>query len=100
MEVNPADEVKSLYAKLEQTIVPLFYSSPLAFTGIRRSTIALNGSHFNAQRMLSQYLLNAYGANSFMSAIAAYNKGEVGLLRCLGLGADWRSRWTATSCPN
>ncbi|MDY0108332.1 MAG: FHA domain-containing protein [Candidatus Krumholzibacteria bacterium] len=40
-----------------------------------------------------EYLLNAYGANSFMCAIAAYNKGEHGLLRCLGRGADWRSRW-------
>jgi pSer/pThr/pTyr-binding forkhead associated (FHA) protein len=40
-----------------------------------------------------EYLLNAFGANSFMSAIAAYNKGEHGLLRCLGRGADWRSRW-------
>ena len=39
-----------------------------------------------------EYLLNAFGANSFMSAIAAYNKGEHGLLRCLGRG-DWRSRW-------
>jgi len=25
-----------------------------------RSTIALNGSYFNTQRMLEQYLLNAY----------------------------------------
>jgi pSer/pThr/pTyr-binding forkhead associated (FHA) protein len=40
-----------------------------------------------------QYLLNAYGANSFMCAVAAYNKGEHGMLRCLGRGADWRSRW-------
>ena len=40
-----------------------------------------------------EYLLNAFGANSFMSAIAAYNKGEYGLLRCLGRGAAWRSRW-------
>ncbi len=59
-EVDPAGEVESLYAKLEDTIVPLFYSAPLAFTGIRRSTIALNGSWFNAQRMLSQYIMNAY----------------------------------------
>ncbi|MBD3220177.1 FHA domain-containing protein [bacterium] len=40
-----------------------------------------------------KYLLNAYGANSFMCAVAAYNKGEYGMLRCLGQGADWRSRW-------
>jgi pSer/pThr/pTyr-binding forkhead associated (FHA) protein len=40
-----------------------------------------------------RYLLNAFGANSFMCAVAAYNKGEHGVLRCLGRGADWRSRW-------
>ncbi len=40
-----------------------------------------------------EFLLNAFGANSFMSAIAAYNKGEHGILRCLGRAADWRSRW-------
>ncbi len=59
-EVHQPDELESLYSKLERVIVPLFYGNPLEFTRIRRSTIALNGSHFNAQRMLGQYLLNAY----------------------------------------
>jgi len=30
-----------------------------------RSTIALNGSFFNAQRMVGQYVLNAYGPDPF-----------------------------------
>jgi starch phosphorylase len=38
----------------------MFYGSPNAYTEIMRSTIALNGSFFNAQRMLSQYFGNAY----------------------------------------
>jgi glycogen phosphorylase len=41
-------------------ILPLFYTKPEAYTEIQRSTIALNGSFFNTQRMLVQYLRNAY----------------------------------------
>lgn len=53
-------EIASLYDKLERVILPLFYGRPKAYDEVRRSTIALNGSFFNTQRMLSQYLRNAY----------------------------------------
>ena len=53
-------EIASLYDKLELTIVPMFYGRPAAFAAVMRSSIALNGSFFNTQRMVSQYLLNAY----------------------------------------
>jgi starch phosphorylase len=53
-------EIASLYEKLERTILPLFYSQPQAYAQIMRSTIAMNGSFFNTQRMVSQYLLDAY----------------------------------------
>jgi glycogen phosphorylase len=53
-------EIASLYDKLEHTILPLFYSQPSAFAQIMRSTIAVNGSFFNTQRMLSQYVRDAY----------------------------------------
>lgn len=53
-------EIASLYEKLEHTILPIFYSQPEAYAQIMRSAIALNGSFFNTQRMLSQYVLNAY----------------------------------------
>lgn len=52
-------EIASLYEKLEHTVLPIFYSQPEAYTQIMRSAIALNGSFFNTQRMLSQYVLNA-----------------------------------------
>ena len=54
------DEAFSLYDKLERVILPLYSGRPLAFAEVMRSTIALNGSFFNTQRMLSQYKLNAY----------------------------------------
>lgn len=53
-------EVASLYDKLERVIVPLFYGRPDTFAEVMRSTIAFNGSFFNTQRVLSQYVRNAY----------------------------------------
>jgi len=57
---DPSTESVSLYDKLEETILPLFYGRPFRFTEIMRSTIAINGSFFNSQRMISQYVANAY----------------------------------------
>jgi starch phosphorylase len=59
-EGNTDEEAASLYDKLETVIGPLFYQKPDEFARIRRSAIALNGSFFNAQRMLLQYVKNAY----------------------------------------
>jgi len=53
-------EASSLYDKLEYLILPTFYRRPEVFAEIMRSAIALNGSFFNAQRMVSQYVANAY----------------------------------------
>jgi glycogen phosphorylase len=53
-------EAASLYDKLERVIVPLFYGRPEAFAEVMRSAIALNGSFFNTERMMEQYLANAY----------------------------------------
>lgn len=57
---DPVQEATSLYDKLEYVIAPLFYQRPMAFAEVMRSAIALNGSFFNAQRMMGQYLQNAY----------------------------------------
>lgn len=60
VESNPDKEIASMYDKLEKVIVPMFYKDPDAYTEIMRSAIALNGSYFNTQRMLHQYVVNAY----------------------------------------
>jgi glycogen phosphorylase len=57
---DPAREAASLYDKLENVIGPLFYRRAAGFGEVMRSAIALNASFFNAQRMLVQYLRNAY----------------------------------------
>jgi starch phosphorylase len=59
-ESNPSAEVASLYDKLESVILPMFYQQPHSYAEVMRSSIALNGSYFNSQRMMSQYLKNAY----------------------------------------
>lgn len=62
-QLLPASTVKeadSLYDKLENVIIPMFYRQPTAFDEIRRSTIAINASYFNTRRMMLQYLEHAY----------------------------------------
>jgi starch phosphorylase len=58
---DSAAEVSSLYNKLEQVILPLFYKDRDGFAEVMRSAIAINGSFFNTQRMMFQYIRNAYG---------------------------------------
>jgi starch phosphorylase len=53
-------EIDSLYGKLEHVILPLFYQMPEDFARVMRSAIAVNGAVFNTQRMVAQYLRNAY----------------------------------------
>ena len=38
----------------------MFYQDKGRFIEVMRHAIALNGSFFNTQRMLQQYVLNAY----------------------------------------
>ena len=59
-ESEPSKEIASMYDKLEYTIMPAFYMQPRAFAQVMRSAIALNGSYYNAQRMVNQYLGHAY----------------------------------------
>jgi starch phosphorylase len=59
-DADDRQEVAELYDKLEREIVPMFYGKPQRYTEIMRSAIALNGSFFNTQRMVRQYVSNAY----------------------------------------
>ncbi|MGE5819575.1 MAG: alpha-glucan family phosphorylase [Deltaproteobacteria bacterium] len=60
LENDSRAEAVSLYDKLENTILPMFYKEPERFASVMRSAIALNGSFFNTQRMIFQYVRNAY----------------------------------------
>ncbi len=62
-------DAASLYDKLEQTIVPLYYGMPYKWADVMRSAIAVNGSYFNTQRMVWQYLHNAYLPGAELAAL-------------------------------
>ena len=49
-----------LYRKLEEKVLPCFYTEHERFVEIMRHAIALNGAFFNSQRMVAQYLHDAY----------------------------------------
>jgi len=57
---DDAAEAESLYAKLENAVVPLYLKAPEQWAGMMRTTMALNGSYFNTNRMVLQYARNAY----------------------------------------
>lgn len=59
-EQQRLEDAKSLYEKLEHKILPLYYQRQDRFIEIMQHAIALNGSFFNTQRMLQQYVLKAY----------------------------------------
>ena len=59
-ESDRSKEVASLHDKLECSIVPTYYEQPTEYARVMRSAIAINGSYYNAERMLFQYLANAY----------------------------------------
>jgi starch phosphorylase len=59
-EEDHESEVNSLYTKLATDIVPMYYKQPERYDNVMRMSIALNASFFNTQRMVQQYVSNAY----------------------------------------
>jgi len=57
---DDAEEANSLYEKLENAVVPLYLKAPEAWGSMMRNTVAFNGSFFNTNRMVKQYIRNAY----------------------------------------
>jgi starch phosphorylase len=54
------EDSDSIYAKLGEAILPLFRGNRSGWIDLMRHAIALNGSFFNTQRMVQQYVVNAY----------------------------------------
>jgi starch phosphorylase len=55
-----ATDAESLYGKLESVILPLFYEDRNRYLAVMQHAIAINGSFFNTQRMVQQYITDAY----------------------------------------
>ncbi len=56
---NPRD-AESLYDKLSEVVVPLYCTDRGGFLRVMAQAIALNGSFFNTQRMVLEYVAKAY----------------------------------------
>ncbi|HUB00450.1 MAG TPA: alpha-glucan family phosphorylase [Terracidiphilus sp.] len=54
------EEAAALYRKLETAVVPLYRAAPERWARLMRTTLAFNGSYFNTNRMVKQYVRNAY----------------------------------------
>ena len=59
-EPNGEKDRESLYRKLEGTILPMFYQERRRYLEVMRHAIAVNGSFFNTERMVSEYARQAY----------------------------------------
>jgi starch phosphorylase len=57
---NDQEEAHSLYTKLETAVVPLYRDAEEKWARLMRTTLAFNGSYFNTNRMVKQYVRNAY----------------------------------------
>ena len=64
VETDPdhAADAASLYGKLEHVILPMFYAEHDRYVEVMRHALAINGSFFNTERMLDQYMRKAYFA--------------------------------------
>src|SRR5271166_694686 len=58
--VDNALDAESLYSKLESVILPMFYEDRNRYLSVMQHAIAINGSFFNTQRMVQQYITDAY----------------------------------------
>src|SRR5579859_3616193 len=58
--LDNAADAESLYDKLEHVILPMFYNERHKFLSVMQHSIAINGSFFNTQRMVQQYITDAY----------------------------------------
>jgi starch phosphorylase len=77
MESSQSSEIASMYNKLEYIIIPMFYLRPTSYAWVMRNAIALNGSFYNAQRVLFQYIKNAYYPTSIIETRDFQNMNKI-----------------------
>ncbi|AHG91346.1 alpha-glucan phosphorylase [Gemmatirosa kalamazoonensis] len=66
---DPSQDIPELYYQLERVVLPLYYGLPYRYAEVMRNAIAINGSFFNTQRMVSQYIQNAYAPGGSSPAL-------------------------------
>jgi starch phosphorylase len=56
----PDDNARALYDKLEQVVLPLYYSDRSGWIRVMKGAISKNASYFNSHRMMRRYATEAY----------------------------------------
>lgn len=56
----PEADAESLYQKLEQVVLPLYYSNRSGWIAVMKGAISRNASFFNSHRMMRRYTTEAY----------------------------------------
>lgn len=51
---------EDMYAKLEHTILPMYYKDRESWIDVMRGAISVNGAYFTTERMLRDYVVKAY----------------------------------------
>jgi len=64
----------AIYTLLQHTILPAYAHDREHYLATMRGAIAFNGSHFNAQRMLAQYAIDAYASKSAQDTAPAEHR--------------------------
>jgi starch phosphorylase len=59
-DVDREKDAASLYRKLEEVVLPLYYRNQEQYVEVMKNAIGLNGSFFNTHRMVAEYLHRAY----------------------------------------
>jgi starch phosphorylase len=57
---NSGSDAESLYARLEQTVLPLYHQDRSGWIAVMKGAIAKNASYFNSHRMMRRYATEAY----------------------------------------
>lgn len=60
IESSDQEDAASLYDKLQNIVIPIYYKNRGKWINTMRHSIAMNASFFNTQRMVLQYVLHAY----------------------------------------
>ena len=54
------NDVKNLYDKLDQVVLPLYYENRIGWIKVMKGAISINASFFNSHRMMRRYATEAY----------------------------------------
>jgi starch phosphorylase len=57
---HTAEDVEDLYAKLENTIMPLYYQDRAGWIRVMKNAIGKNAYYFNTHVMMRRYVTEAY----------------------------------------